>query len=163
MVNVGGKDQTHKRSTVRTDDFELEGAAAATALIDRDTQVLALIAGAHVIHVARDALVSRQCDVTALVVSQVCDVHGVFVPEDICGGKKRLRFNIDAKNILWLTSVRVSYVLYDHCRTVLHDYTSIYPRECINNCLLKRSCTWACIPCGHMHYMYMHVCGHMQC
>ena len=102
MVNVGGKDQTHKRSTVRTDDFELEGAAAATALIDRDTQVLALVTGAHVIHVARDALVSRQCDVTALVVSQVSHVHGVLVPEDICENK-RWRFNSDAKKQLVLT------------------------------------------------------------
>ena len=116
-----------ERSTVRTDDFELEGAAAATALIDRDTQVLALIAGAHVIHVTRDALFSRQCDVTALVVSQVSHVHGVLVPEDICGNK-RLKFNSDAKNQLVLTSERVRYVLYVHCR-VLHD--CICTGECI--------------------------------
>ena len=121
LVNFGGKNETHTTSTVRTDDFELECAAAATALVDRNTQVLALVAGAHVIHVARDALVSRQCDVTALVVSQVSHVHGVLVPEDICGNK-RLRFNSDVKAIGADVRTRQLHIV----RSLPHYLTRLY-------------------------------------
>lgn len=43
---------------ILTDNFKLEGAAAATTLIDGYTQVLALVLRADIIHVTRETLVT---------------------------------------------------------------------------------------------------------